>query len=50
MYILTPKIEPAYIRHWAKNKSTESEIMPVGATMKPAVARATPAISMAIAE
>ena len=41
--MLTPKMDPAYIRHCAKNSSTESDISPVGGTMNPAVARATPA-------
>ncbi|UKK63285.1 hypothetical protein L6468_05870 [Prevotella communis] len=50
MYMLTPNIEPAYTRHCAKNKSTESDISPVGGTMKPAVASPTPAISIAMAE
>ena len=50
MYTLTPKIEPAYIRHCANSSKTESEISPVGGTMNPAVASATPAISIAMAE
>ena len=33
-------MEPAYIRHCAKNRSTESEITPVGGTINPAVASA----------
>ena len=50
MMKVLPKIEPAYIKHWAKSSRTESDISPVGGTIKPAVAKATPAKSMAIAE
>ena len=44
-----PKAVPAYIRHCAKNHSTESLISPKGGAMNPAMFSPTPEASIAIA-